>query len=262
MLIRMPGGESRFPNELKALWECSNLTDNSYLQIKWEENRLLVGLDQQFDASDWQKYLRLRGVRRGRFAQSYFYDSAVEVIEGSAQYVEWEALYQLNAGKAVSAKEQAAQRMQTVTSLLPARPLCYDSGAMLLSICCNNHLPVNRAVGKCSEYLLSEATLDAAAVHPDVQIGYAAAVEQFSRENRMMLEERLRSAKANPPIAEMSEGLELLGVNVYSAQNFNGYLYTEQFVMYRGTDGVPVVKQGDFFLEMLDETRIRRIYRA
>ena len=87
---QMECGESRFPEEVEALlkYRYSPL----YLQIKFQENLLLASLHERFQVSDYEKFLSLRKRRMAQFPYQYNYESGVEVIEGSAQYVEFQVL--------------------------------------------------------------------------------------------------------------------------------------------------------------------------
>lgn len=245
-------GESRFPEEVEALikYDYSPL----YLQIKYQENLLLATMYERFQVSDFEKFLSLRKRRMMQFPYQYNYESGVDVIEGSAQYVELQVLRKLNQEKYRTTLDECIQRIQDKKNLMPVRILCYDTGAMLLTICSDNDLSVNRKVGVCLEYLLPEEVFRK--IVPDRLITADTEMEDFYRTEIQDFRSKIeRIIKSSEPVAKGD--FELLGVNVYSARYLDGYIYSEYFVRYKAEEVITLY--GNYLLRMR-QNKIAAVY--
>lgn len=116
-----------WPNELEALYRYEYSAEN--LSLKLRENELLLDLLQGFDGEKLRELLAHRKLRSLRFPYEFSYESKVEEIEGCANYVEWQALQQLDPGKAAQWTEQLRGRIMKSEKLFPIRISCYDTGA-------------------------------------------------------------------------------------------------------------------------------------
>ena len=249
---QMECGESRFPEEVEALlkYRYSPL----YLQIKFQENLLLASLHERFQVSDYEKFLSLRKRRMAQFPYQYNYESGVEVIEGSAQYVEFQVLRKLNQEKYRESLAECMQRLQDKKNLMPVRILCYDIGAMLLTICGDNGLSANRKVGQSTEYLLPEEIFQK--ITPDYSVAADTEMEAFYRTKIRDFQAKIdRIIKSSEPVAKGD--FELAGVNIYSAWYLNGYIYTEYFVRYKAKEMITLY--GNYLLRMR-QNKVAAIY--
>lgn len=79
--------------------------DEENLSIKLQENRLLLDLYKSYDAEKVELLARYRKYRKEKFPYEFQYESSIEKLEGSANYVEWQALKQLDSLK-VDMREQ------------------------------------------------------------------------------------------------------------------------------------------------------------
>ena len=244
--------ESRFPNELEALTKYEYTP--AYLRIKWQENKLLSVLCEKYGAAIYEEFLSLRKWRMTRFPYQYRYECGVEVIEGSAKFVELQALAKLNHGMYQRALAECVGRTRDINNLMPVRVLCYDIGAMLLSVCHANGLPANMCVGKVEEYLLPEAVFED--IDAVVRIAEDNSINTFFSDNINAFRKKIISiTQSTRPVAKGA--FPLLGVNIYSARYLDGFIYTEYFVMYE--DQQPVTLYGNYLLEMKND-KIAAIY--
>lgn len=245
--------DSRFPDEMEALTQYEYTPE--YLTVKYRETLMLAGLSERFDITRYQEFLSLRKRRMAEYSYQYRYECGVEAIEGSAQYVEWQALKALSPGLYLNARAECAARLKDIRRLMPVRVLCYDIGAMILDVCLGNRLPVSLLVGEGAETLLPDSALGAVAaaalpaVENEIDDFYRQSIDAFSAKIKTM------SEHTNP----ITQGtFKLLGVNVFSARYMDGYIFTEYFLMYE--DKKPVTLDGNYLLKM-EGGRIAAIYR-
>lgn len=244
--------ESRFPNELEALLKYEYSPE--YLNIKYQENVLLASLCKSYDGAKFEEFLSLRKRRKTQFPYQYNYECSVEVIEGSAQYVELKVLNTFSHEKYMKAQDRCLQRIRDINNLMPVRISCYDTGAMLLKVCLENSLTVNTSVGKSTEYLLIDAIFDniqgSTQIFADSEIDdfYHAGIGAFRNKIDLIVE-------GCKPIVEGE--FDLIGVNVYSAQYLDGYIYTEYLLIYKADE--PITLYGNYLLKM-KHNKITAIY--
>ena len=119
-----------WPNELEALYKYEYNAEN--LSLKLHENKLLLALLEHFDDSVLKELLAHRKIRSMRFPYEFSYESKVEEIEGTANYVEWQALKQLDENKADELVKQMHARTTKAEYLFPVRISCYYSGALMI----------------------------------------------------------------------------------------------------------------------------------
>jgi hypothetical protein len=235
--------DSRFPDEMEALTQY--VYSPAYLTLKYRETLLLAELSERFEAARYKEFLSLRKRRVMDFPYQYRYECGIEAIEGSAQYVEWQALKALHPSLYQKARMNCAARLSDMQRLMPVRALCYDTGATLLDVCLGNRLPVDMRIGNGAGALQPERVFQGirAAALPAVD----AVIEDLYRGSIEAFREKIQSITAfQKPVAQ--GGFRLLGVNVFSARYLDDYIYTEYFVMYE--DGGPVTLYGNYLLQM------------
>ena len=247
-------GEKRFPNEMEAVQRYTYSAE--YLQIKHDENRLLVELMEHDDGEKLQRLLGYRKYRQGHNPYEYNYEAMIEAIEGSAQYVEYHALRQLDERKAKDALDTMCQRVGDIKRLIPARIQAYDVGALMLMIGMDRGIKAHQSIGS-SVQGFCQCLVDEAKM-PEVVPEVTTEIQEYYDADQRKLKELVECAKKSP--AKIITGdYELLGFNVYSAREYEGYLYSQYFVMIRD-DGKEQILYGDFVLRLEDD-RVKRIYR-
>lgn len=245
-----------WPNEMDALYRYEYSAEN--LSLKLRENELLLKLLERFDKAVFQELLSLRKLRIIRHPFEFSYESSVEEIEGTANYVEWQVLKQLDMEAARVLEKRMHKVLTEPDSMFPVRISCYETGALMIHALLYAGMypfescrrPVITSVLKDTEpfggdFPGKEALTEKA----------AAAVSSFQKESEAIV----RSAIENNEI--ILEGpLELVSVNLYNARCWNDYLTSTYFLMYRDGKENRLI-EGDFVICMRDEKTIETVYR-
>ena len=244
--------DSRFSNELSALYRYRYSEEN--LSVKLAENRLIAELTRAFDAGKLERLLRYRKYRCECFQYEFIYESRVEQIEGTANYVELQALKQISPEKYLRKLEKMTQAITEPANLLPIRVVSYDIGALLLNMLKENAIPVEQGFGDATfaESLIENVDC---AENCGIDESVCRCIEEYFDRAR----EKIDSAIAQGSVVTEQESL-LLGVNVYNAVYLSGYIISTYFVMY-GDETEPTVAQGDFVIETAREGVVSKIYR-
>ena len=245
-----------WPNETEALSRYRYDPEN--LSLKLRENALLLELLDHFDPALCRELLSSRKLRCEKYPYEFSYESKVEEIEGTANYVEWQVLKQLDPEKASALKERMRGVLTSPEALFPIRISCYDTGALMinallqaglysfepparpavLEVLKQIGLPDHRSPG--GEAFLSEVT---------------EAVRAFEQSSR----EIIRAALDRNEIV-LRGPLPLTGLNIYDARCCDGYLTSTYFLMYRVGEENKLL-EGNFVIRMKDETTIETVYR-
>lgn len=243
--------DSRFPDELDALYNYKYEEDN--LDLKLKENNLLCHLSEQFDEEAFGEFLEIRKYRCSSFGYAYRYESSIEQIEGAANYVELLCLKQLSAELFENKLSQMRKRITDPDRLFPVRVICYDIGALLLYVLKENGIAFDDGF---SSVCFSEAII--------------CNVEEKKHTSSYSTKDLLTSynAKASEIIQKAKEKnvlvsdrpCELLGVNVYNAVFFENHIISKYFVMF-GTKDDPRIEYGDFVIESGEYKKATKIYR-
>ena len=130
--FQMMQNESRFCDDLDALYNYKYEEDNLNLKVK--ENKLLYSLSTQFDSKTFEEFLQIRKYRSNSFNYYYHYESCIEQIEGTANYVELCSLKQLSPELFEKRFSTMKERIINPSNLFPIRVICYDIGALLLYV--------------------------------------------------------------------------------------------------------------------------------
>lgn len=249
--FQLINNESRFPNELDALYEYKYTDQN--LSLKFEENVIISELLDNFEFDKFQKLLKIRKFRASNYSYEYHYETCVEQIEGAAQFVELCALKQLSYDTYLDKLNKLKSRITINGNLLPVRIISYDVGALLLLILNENGIEYQSGFVNTpfSEYLIanmSECELN-------VELSMGATINSYYENADLIISKAIESNDV------VNEGLfDLLGVNVYNAIYRNGFIISRYFVMY-GDKNCPKVEYGDFVIETPEYMKVSKIYR-
>lgn len=245
--------ERRFANEYEAI--CKYQYTPYYLQLKYNENLILAELVTNFKEEKLAEFLSYRKIRQTEFPYEYQYENCIEAIEGSAQYVEMQALQMLHEEKYQSFLEKRIHRISDMKNLIPSRIMCYDTGALFLYVCVQNNLPFDAAIGETKDIFYKG--LIEQAVYQKQEIIVESEIADFYNEDRKRLKEKMDAIRMNS--SEVIRGnFRLLGFNVYSARFLEEYIYSEYFLMYE--DERPITLDGNFLFRYEDD-RVTEIYK-
>ncbi len=244
------------PNELEALYRYRYDVEN--LSVKLYENELLLALLDRFDASALQELLACRKRRQMDYPYEFLYESKVEEIEGTANYVEWQALEQLDESKAHALTEHMRTLMTKPESLFPIRISSYYTGALMINALrgagryCFEAAARPAVISVLTDISPSEGDFPGKA---DLVCRTADAAEAFHEETGAIIRAALEKNQL-----VLNGPLELTGLNVYNARCRDGFLTTTYFLMYKQGNEDKML-QGNFVIKMQDEKMMAAVYR-
>ncbi len=250
--FQQDNNETRFPNELEALQKYAYSVDN--LTIKMKENSLINRLVDRFDQTAFNTLLQLRKRRQREHPYEYHYESLIEQIEGSASYIELEALRQLSKDTFNAALASTKKQIADFDNLIPIRIISYAVGGLLLSIL-KTHTSVD--CEQFSDQPFSVDMLDdvkAYEGHIDENPAVKETIDQYHRKTKEMIDLALEK---NHCVLEGK--YPLVAVNVYNARRMDRYIISTYFVAYKHADKDEIL-HGDYLVELDDDSNVKRVY--
>lgn len=245
-----------WPNELEALYRYEYDAENLSLILR--ENELLLSLLDGNDDAALQELLAHRKLRSIRFPYNFSYETRVEEIEGTANYVEWQVLKQLDENKA----NELAVHMQTLMTkpeyLFPIRISRYYTGALMINALRSKGLYCFETASRPTIFSVLKDINPSGGDFPgkaDVILKAVNAVDVFNKETESII----RSAVEKNMVI-LNGPLELTGVNVYNARCYKGCITSTYFLMYREGNEDKMLR-GNFVIKMKNENTIAFVYR-
>ena len=249
-------GWNCWANELEALYHYQYDAEN--LSLKLRENELLLALSDRFDDSALRELLALRKLRSMKYPYEFAYESKVEEIEGTANYVEWQVLKQLDEIRANALIEQMRAVMTKPEYLFPIRISSYFTGALMINALRGEGVYRFEAADRPTILSVIKDIEPSDGLFPEKEAvlgSVTSAVEAFHQETDSIIRSALEKG-----LVVLNGPLELTGVNVYNARCLRGFITSTYFVMYR--DGKEdKMLQGNFVIKMQDEKIIAAVYR-
>ncbi len=249
-------GWDAWPNELEALYRYEYDAEN--LSLRLRENELLLSLLDRFDEDALQELLAHRKHRSEAFPYAFSYESKVEEIEGSANFVEWQVLKQLDAKKAGELEEHMRTVLRRPEYLFPIRISCYYTGALMIHALLHTGVYSFDAADRPVIYSFLQDAAPSDGAYPGRENCLKKtreAVDAFNEETESIIRTALERNEA-----VLRGPVELTGLNVYNARCRRGYITSTYFLMYReGTEDKML--PGDFVIKMKDEKTIDAVYR-
>nr|MBQ6241121.1 hypothetical protein [Lachnospiraceae bacterium] len=249
-------GWTCWPDEMEALRRYRYDAEN--LCLKLRENELLLALLDGFDDTAFRELTALRKRRSGAFPFEFSYECKVEEIEGTANYVEWQVLQQLDENAAAALTDRMRPAMTRPERLFPIRISCYFTGALMI-----------HAMRRAGVYDFAPAERPAplplvrsAAASDGLFPGKDACYRQVSDAVASYQEETaaiVRSALDRNDVV-LEGPLELVTVNIYNARYHDGYVTSTYFLMYRDGAEEKMIP-GNFVIKMRDGKTIDNVYR-
>ena len=245
-------GESRWADEMEALERYRYDPDNISARLaETERMRAILSGD---GGESFAQLLALRKARAERFPYEYAYESRIEQIEGSANYVELRALSQLDAEKGKRGWERALTRIAQPQRYAPARVVSYLTGAALLA-----------CIRRCSGYdfetftdvpfaqgILAEATSAAPPVARDARAEAVCAA--YETETRRIVDAALAK---NRVVLHGCYPLDSL--NIWDARRSGRYAVSNYFLAYRD-GGRTRCLEGSFVAELDENRNVLTVY--
>ena len=124
-------GEKRWANERAAL--INYRYEEANIAAKLEEAECMRRCLESYDREAYDRLLALRKARMDRYLFEYDYEARIEQIEGTANYVELEALSQLDREKGERRKKDTLDEITDPSGYFPVRAVTYLTGATFLA---------------------------------------------------------------------------------------------------------------------------------
>ena len=244
-----------WPNELEALYRYRYDAEN--LALKLREGELLSHLADGSDDVALRELLAHRKLRSIKFPYEFCYESLVEEIEGSANYVEWQVLKQLDKNMADQLTEQMRATVTRPEYLFPIRISGYFSGALMINALCGAGKYRFDAAERPAVLKILEDAAPSDGAFPGMDAvakSASDAVDAFNAKTRSII----RSATEKNSVV-LRGPHTLTGVNVYNARCLDGFITSTYFLMYKEGDEDKMLG-GNFVIKMKDETTIDTVY--
>ena len=268
--FQLRNGEDRFPEDMEALLRYQYDTDN--ICTRYREAALLRALfDKENDRDEasqkerFMQLLTLRAARKERFPYEYDYEARTEQIEGSANYVELQALEQLSPEKAEEERMRLLASMEDVSRCFPIRPLCYASGAFLLELLHRERFRACIASDFDPEAFTDIPFADSmlqgiapAGTLPEADEALVKQLKGFHAETEALIEKTLEKNEV------LLEGdYPLVSPNVYDARYRAPYITSRFFVAYKDeNEETQVIREPMLLIETDGNLSIKKVYRA
>jgi len=217
--------DPRFPNEFEAIVQYKQSVE--HLSIKYYEHHQIICLLNDFNAYNFNALLAARQYRKTHFPYEYDYETKIEMIEGSAQFVELMVLKQLNEKLYNQKLATLKQAVLNPSLYFPIRVISYDVGTLLLLMLVKNNMTFNQSMHT------NETVLD---LYLDKQIILSETIDinQTVRKAFVQEKEKLETLLADTiknqqPVIKGSRKVKAF--NVYDARYINGYIMSQYFVM-------------------------------
>jgi hypothetical protein len=251
--FQMINSESRFTNEIEALLKYKYSDVN--LSIKMEENILLSSLIKNFNRADYSRFLSLRKYRLLNFEYEYRYESSIEQIEGSANYVELNALKQISEEKYNLKIAGILNEICNPKNYFPIRIVSYSIGALIFELLKKNNMFCFKPFSKepvSVSFLEDELAYNG-------QLPYFSEIDSIINDYNNVTDNIIQKTLLSNNCVLDGE-YELLGVNVYNARYYNDYIVSTYFVMFMD-NGRESVLYGDFVIKINSENKINKVYK-
>ena len=217
------------------------------------ENNLIIELLDEFDLNKFKRLLSLRNYRRKNFGFEYSYESKIEQIEGTANFVELQVLKQLSNPSYLLKIKSMKESIIDKKNLFPIRIVSYDIGALLLMILKENNIQFNEEFNDIT--FLDKLVDDSNELSKlDIFITIDEELNEYILRSKTIIEKAILK---NDVL--LKNETQLLGFNVYNARYYNGFIVSRYFVMY-GNEKSPTINYGDFVIEAKNNI-VSKIYR-
>ena len=242
---------------MEALYRYQYNADN--LSLKLRENELLLRILDHFDEASYQELLSHRKRRSERHPYEYAYESKVEEIEGTATYVEWMTLRQLDGQAAAAMTQRMRAAMTKPERLFPIRISSYYSGALMVNALAASGAYSFNAAERPIACSMLKTVCPSDGDFPERESccrRVSDAITSFEETSERIIQSALKKNKV-----VLTGPLELLCINIYDARFYKGYMTSRFFLMYRDESGEKMIP-GNFVIEMADEKTISKVYEA
>jgi hypothetical protein len=243
--------ETRFPNELKALdysYDCVNLS------MKYLEASKIQKLLKNYSDSQLNDLLISLNYRQTQYSVEFSYESKIETVEGMAQFVELQALKQLNIDLYHKKIFKMIDYIKTIDNYSHIRFLSYDFGTLLLLIIKENGLPFDDSIS--NPKTVSEQLLDIP--FDGVSKPYCKLeIRELIRDIYQTRSKTIDNILKNPHDSKELQH-QLYGFDPLNTFKHNHYIYCKDFAGIKGKEMTWL--RGEMLFELDDNENIKKLY--
>lgn len=245
--------ESRFPNEMEALSQYCYEVEN--MSVKQMENQCIASLVKDYDGEKLARLLQLRRYRKQQFPNEYAYEGQVEQIEGTANYVELAALHQISPIHYEKAMAELIKSILEPKYIFPVRILSYGVGALLIHILL--HHTTLDVMGFCKK-TISDKMIEGIFPYTGKILKnqeIVSLIQNYHQKTKVMIQNAVSQNEC-----VVSGPFKLMGVNIYDARYFEGYIVSTHFVSFLEGEDQKIL-YGDFVIQIDENHQGLKIYR-
>ena len=256
-------GEARWADERAALVKYRY--EEANFAARLEEAACIKQCLSGENQESFERLLALRKARMERFPFVYDYEAKIEQIEGTAHFVEHEALAQLDAEKAEQGWEWMMEMLQDPAQYFPVRSVTYLSGAAFIA-CLRKYTELDTDSFTDTPFAVAAlAQADPCAI-PERDERAAAALSAWQKQKQEIVTKTIEKGEI------VLEGRNrLVGWNVYDGTWDGKYAVLTVFLGYIEGTELPKtdeelfaqmkVIQGNFVAELDEELYLSRVWR-
>ena len=235
-------GECRYADEKEAPFKYCYSIGN--LSAKHKEASYIRDILERNDHSAYSKLLALRKMRSDRYPYEYEYEARIEQLEGTAKFVEVNALTQLNQEKGKLAWQKILDRICNPENYFPTRIISYEIGAAVIA-----------CIKKCSDIdcelftrqpfsceMISNVNGDDAAVTNNAEMEES--LNRYWAETHRIIDTAVRKNKC-----VLKGKYPLISVNIWDARCEGNYVTSNHFLMYDDGEKCKTI-YGNFVIEV------------
>lgn len=235
-------GECRFADEREALFQYRYSVGN--LSAKYEEAVFMKAVLEGSDPSAYSRLLSLRKMRADRYPYEYGYEARLEQIEGTANFVEANALAQLNPKKGQLAWQSILDRICRPESYFPIRRISYGTGAAAIA-CLQKCSDINYELFTRQPFafeMISAANADDIRVPDNIEMEKC--LHRYFAETHRIIEAAVRK---NDRV--LNGKYPLISVNIWDARREGNHITSNHFLMYKDGEEQKTI-YGNFVIEV------------
>lgn len=249
--FQMMNDEKRFPNEMEALIQYRYSVEN--LSIKLIENKLITELLTCFDEQKFSQLLQLRKRRLKHFPYEAMYEALIEQLEGSADYVERNALKQISLIKYEQNLNESIKKLNSPEKFFPIRIISYSIGGLFFDVLKKAGIDFEGFEERPTSLSVLDDVEEANEVEDNQKLKKL--IENYHRITEDIVKQAILKQDC------IFDGIaELTGVNVYDARYFKPYVVSSYFVSLNYEEE-RIVEYGDFVIEINAEGKAVKVYR-
>jgi len=245
-------GECRFANELEAPFKYCYSVGN--LSAKHMEADYIKAILEKDDCGAYSKLLSLRKMRANQYPYEYAYEARVEQIEGTANFVEANALTQINSEKGQRAWQSILDRICRPENYFPIRPISYEIGAAVIA-CIKKCSAIDCEIFTEQPFsceMISDVNDSAAGVPNDVETEKC--LHRYFAETHRIIETAIRK---NDCI--LKGKYPLISVNIWDARREGNYITSHHLLMYKD-GGEQKTIYGNFVIEVDTDYNVLTVF--